>query len=69
MTVKTEVTSRRAAAMHVGAADLHRLDFIDKRTMHKHDLRCLEPVSSDDAAKIRALRDRPCLTKPCSPRC
>lgn len=58
MTVKTKPKSRIMDAVHEGAADLHRLGFIDKRKMRKYDVLCLEPVQTYDAEKVKALRDR-----------
>lgn len=56
MTTKAKPKSRIMEAVHEGAADLHRLGFIDKRKMRKYDVLCLEPVQDYDAAKIKALR-------------
>ncbi len=56
MTTKTK--SRILEAVHESASDLHRLGFIDKRTMQKYDALCLEPVQDYDATKVKALRER-----------
>lgn len=44
-------------AVHETAGDLHRLGFIDKRTMQAYDALCLSPVPEYDAARIRELRE------------
>lgn len=44
------------AAVHETATDMARLGLIEKRTMHKYDALCLEPVPSYNAERIRALR-------------
>lgn len=56
MTTKRTVRSRIFEAVHEMANDLHRLGFIDKRTMRKYDILCTEPIPEYDAERIRALR-------------
>ena len=58
MTTKTRAKSRMLQAVHETARDLHRLGFIDKRSMRKYDALCVDPVRHFDAEKVRALRDR-----------
>jgi putative transcriptional regulator len=43
-------------AVHKTAADLARLEIIDKRSMRKYDALCLVPVEPFDAEKIKKLR-------------
>lgn len=57
MSTKPKAKSRIFEAVHETASDLHRLGFIDKRTMQKYNVLCLKPVPEYDAAKIRALRE------------
>jgi putative transcriptional regulator len=45
-------------AVHETARDLHKLGFIDKRTMREYDFLCIEPVSPYSAEQIRSLRKR-----------
>ena len=54
----TQTRSRILAAVHETAGDLHRLGFIDKRTMRNYDALCLQPVPDYDAARVMALRER-----------
>ena len=54
----TQTRSRILAAVHETAGDLHRLGFIDKRTMRNYDALCLQPVPDYDAARVKALRER-----------
>ncbi len=54
----TQARSRILAAVHETAGDLHRLGFIDKRTMRNYDALCLQPVPDYDAARVKALRER-----------
>ena len=56
MTTKPKARSRIFEAVHETASDLHHLGFIDKRTMRKYDILCMEPVPEYDAKRIRALR-------------
>ena len=58
MTTKTKAKSRILDAVHEMASDLHRLGFIDKRTMRNYDALCLQPVPDYDAARVKALRER-----------
>lgn len=50
--------SRILEAVHETARDLHGLGFIDKRTMHRYDALCLEPIHPYRAEDIRLLRER-----------
>ena len=50
--------SRLLGAVHETARDLHKLGFIDKRTMREYDFLCIEPVSPYSAEQIRSLRKR-----------
>ena len=50
--------SRLLGAVHETARDLHKLGFIDKRTMREYDVLCVEPVSDYSAEQIRSLRER-----------
>ena len=52
------------AAIHETAEGLHQAGIIDKRTMRKFDLACLEPVHSFSADEIRELRMRESLSQP-----
>lgn len=45
-------------AVHETAQDLNALGFIDKRSMHRYDALCMEPVPSYSAEQIRTLRAR-----------
>lgn len=54
----SQTRSRILAAVHETAGDLHRLGFIDKRTMRNYDALCLQPVPDYDAARVKALRER-----------
>jgi len=47
-----------SSAVHETARDLHKLGFIDKRTMREYDFLCIEPVSPYSAEQIRSLRKR-----------
>lgn len=42
--IKAKAESRILEAVHETAGDLHRLGFIDKRTMRKFDVLCLDPI-------------------------
>ncbi len=44
-------------AVHETARDLHRLGFIDKRTMRHFNALCLEKIPAYDSEKIRNLRE------------
>ncbi len=57
MATKAKPKSRIFEAVHETAADLHRLEFIDKRKMLKYDALCLEPVPQYQSEQIRALRE------------
>lgn len=46
------------SAVHETARDLHKLGFIDKRTMREYDFLCIDPVSPYSAEQIRSLRKR-----------
>jgi len=50
--------SRLLEAVHETARDLHKLGFIDKRTMREYDALCVEPVAAYTAEQIRSLRER-----------
>ena len=50
--------SRLLEAVHETARDLHKLGFIDKRTMCDYDALCIVPVPSYSAEQIRMLRGR-----------
>jgi putative transcriptional regulator len=63
MTTKHKAKSRILETVHETASDLHRLGFIDKRKMQRYEMLCLEPIPEYDAAKIRALRKRLCLSQ------
>lgn len=54
--MKKKAKSAILAAVHETASDLSRLGMIEKRTMHKYDALCLEPVPEYDARRIKALR-------------
>ncbi|HUW97391.1 MAG TPA: DNA-binding transcriptional regulator [Acidiferrobacter sp.] len=56
MTTKRKARGRIFEAVHETANDLHRLGFIDKRTMRKYDILCTESIPEYDAERIRALR-------------
>ncbi len=50
--------SRVLEAVHETASDLNTLGFIDKRSMQRYDVLCLEPIPDYSAKQIRILRDR-----------
>ena len=50
--------SRLLEAVHETAQDLHKLGFINKRTMREYDVLCVKPVSAYSAEQIRSLRER-----------
>lgn len=50
--------NRLFEAVHETAQDLHRLEFIDMRSLHRYEALCLEPVPIYSAAQIRTLRTR-----------
>jgi putative transcriptional regulator len=50
--------SRLLEAVHETAQDLHKLGFINKRTMREYDVLCVEPVPPYSAEQIRSLRER-----------
>lgn len=58
MSTKAKAKSRVFQAVHETAADLHRLGFIDKRSMKQYDALCLPPVPDYDGAKVKALRSK-----------
>lgn len=58
MTNTAKAKSRILEAVHETADDLHRLGFIDKRTMRQFDALCPESVPAYDSNRIRALRER-----------
>jgi putative transcriptional regulator len=58
MVRKVKAKSDILAAVHETANDLHELDFIDKRKMHKYNLLCLQPIPDYDSKKIRKLRSQ-----------
>ena len=55
---KTKHRSRVFEVVHETAKDLHKLGFIDKRTMQNYDALCIAPVPNYTASQIRTLRDR-----------
>jgi putative transcriptional regulator len=50
--------NRLFEAVHETAQDMHRLGFINMRSLHRYDALCLEPVPNYSAAQIRTLRAR-----------
>jgi putative transcriptional regulator len=50
--------SRLLEAVHETAQDLHKLGFINKRTMREYDVLCVKPVSVYSSEQIRSLRER-----------
>jgi len=50
--------NRLLGAVHETACDLHKLGFINKRTMREYEVLCIEPVSAYSAEQIRSLRER-----------
>ena len=53
---KPKYRSEIAQAVHEGVRDMHRLGFVDKKTMREFDIRCLTKVdtlSPDEIVKIR----------------
>jgi putative transcriptional regulator len=50
--------SRLLGAIHETAQDLHKLGFINKRTMREYDVLCGEPINAYSAEQIRSLRER-----------
>ncbi len=50
--------SRILEAVHETAQDLHKLGFIDRRTMSRYDALCLDPIPDYSPEQIRSLRDR-----------
>lgn len=58
MTTKTKPRSAILASVHETGSDLHRLGFIDKRSMRKYDALCLAPVPEFTAEAIKAVRNR-----------
>lgn len=56
MASQLKTRSRIIEAVHETASDLHRLGFIDKRTMWKYGTLCMDPVPEYDAEMVRALR-------------
>ena len=55
---KPVAKSRILEAMHESASDLHRLGFIDKRSMLTYDALCLDTIPAYCSQQIRALRDQ-----------
>lgn len=45
-------------AVHETATDLHRLGFIDKRSMENYDALCIPPVPDYSPDQIKSLRER-----------
>lgn len=45
-------------AVHETAADLHRLGFIDKRSMDKYEALCIPTVTDYTPEQIKTLRER-----------
>jgi putative transcriptional regulator len=45
-------------AVHETARDLHKLGFIDKRSMESYDALCVPPVPEYTAEQIKSLRER-----------
>ncbi|MBI4937423.1 MAG: helix-turn-helix domain-containing protein [Nitrosomonadales bacterium] len=58
MASKRIAKSRILESVHETASDLHKLGFIDKRRMQKHEALCMEPIPEYDSSKIKDLRDR-----------
>ena len=52
MNIKTKARSRILESIHDGAADLHRVGFIDKRKMLEYDALCLARVKTDASDKV-----------------
>jgi putative transcriptional regulator len=55
---RKQQVSRLLGAVHETAQDLHKLGFIDKRSMREYDVLCVEPVSAYSSDQIRSLRER-----------
>jgi putative transcriptional regulator len=45
-------------AVHETATDLHRLGFIDKRSLENYDALCIPPVPDYSPEQIKSLRER-----------
>jgi putative transcriptional regulator len=45
-------------AVHGTASDLHRLGFINKRSMERYDVLCVPPVPDYSPDQIKSLRER-----------
>lgn len=58
MTDKIQEKSAILAAVHETANDLHQQGFISKRTMHRYDALCLEPIPVYSNVEIRAMREK-----------
>ncbi|MGE0157136.1 MAG: helix-turn-helix domain-containing protein [Geobacter sp.] len=50
--------SQILAAVHETASDLHRLGFIDKRSMDKYEALCIPAVTDYTPDQIKTLRER-----------
>jgi len=50
--------SRILEAVHETATDLHRLGFIDKRSMENYQALCIPPVPDYSPDQIKSLRER-----------
>ena len=46
------------AAVHETASDLHRLGFIDKRSMDKYEALCIPAVTDYSPDQIKTMRER-----------
>ena len=58
MTRNTKAKSPVLAAVHETAQDLHRLGFIDKRSMQHYDALCLAPIPAYTSEQIRQMREQ-----------
>lgn len=56
--------SEAAAAIHETMDALHEVGAIGKHTMREFDESCLTPVLPMSPERIRALRERECLSQP-----
>ena len=56
--------SEAFAAIHEAADALHHVGAISKITMRQFDDECLAPVPELNPLKIRALRERECVSQP-----
>ncbi|QNB09175.1 helix-turn-helix domain-containing protein [Herbaspirillum frisingense] len=56
--------SQAYAAIHETMEALHDIGAIDKQTMRAFDESCLTPIQAMPPERIRALRERECLSQP-----